>query len=269
MSRKLHKFQTVAEYQAYSASTDYTTPCVAVVEENNVIYYDYGNNKPQVDLSDYKIESQEISVGGDYFGNNAITKVHYIPSGVTDLDYEFSRSLGLQEVTCEIPSGVTSMSQTFFWCQNLVKVPNIPSSVTNMYETFGGCSSLVNFPTIPSGVTEMSYTFYKCTSLVNAPSIPNNVTNMKYTFGGCSNLVNAPSIPNSVTNLDRTFFNCSILKEATLLHTTPPEYFDTLDSCPKLETIYVPDSAVEDYRTATGWLQFADKIKPLSSKPNE
>ena len=31
MSRKLHKFQTVAEYQAYSASTDYTTPCVAVV----------------------------------------------------------------------------------------------------------------------------------------------------------------------------------------------------------------------------------------------
>lgn len=268
MSRKLHKFQTEAEYQAYSASTEYTTPCVALIVDTNVIYYDYGSNKPQVDFSSYKGEFQESSVGGNYFGYNAITKVHYIPSGVTDLDYEFSKCLGLQEVTCEIPSGVTSMSQTFFCCQNLVKVPDIPSSVTNMYETFGICSSLVNFPTIPSGVTEMSYTFYKCTSLVNAPEIPSGVTDMKYTFGGCTSLVNAPSIPNSVTNLDRTFFNCSKLKEATFLHTTPPSYFDTLDSCPKLETIYVPDESVDAYKTATGWSQFSSKFKPLSSKPS-
>ena len=58
MSRKLHKFQTVAEYQAYSASTEYTTPCVAVVEENNVIYYDYGNNMPHPNYTDYKVSSR-------------------------------------------------------------------------------------------------------------------------------------------------------------------------------------------------------------------
>lgn len=244
MSRKLHKFQTVAEYQAYSASTEYTTPCVAVVEENNVIYYDYGNNKPQVDFSSYKGEFQESSVGGDYYGKKAITKINYIPSGTTNLSNAFFQHLSLKEVTCEIPNSVTGMSQTFFICPSLVKVPAIPSSVINMFETFGDCPSLVNFPNIPSGVEEMSYTFYKCKSLVNAPDIPSGVT-----------------------NLDSTFLSCSSLKEVTFLHTIPPTYSETLDNCPSLETIYVPDSALEDYRTATGWLQFASKFKPLSSKP--
>ena len=292
MSRKLHKFQTEAEYQAYSASTDYTTPCVAVVEENNVIYYDYGNNKPQVDLSDFKVEPQEISVGGDYYGGSAITKVHYIPSGITSLNYRFSDWSSLKEVTCEIPSGVTGMIQTFFKCQNLVKVPDIPSSVRDMTNAFANCSSLVNAPNIHSGVEEMYYTFYGCTSIVKAPAIPNSVTSLRSTlracsslvtapeipnsvtsmistFQSCSSLVTAPEIPDSVTNIEATFYNCTKLKEATFLHTTPPSYFDTLDNCQSLETIYVPDSALEDYRTATGWSQFASKFKPLSSKPSE
>ena len=246
MSRKLHKFQTVAEYQAYSASTDYTTPCVALIVDTNVIYYDYGNNKPQVDMSNLKVESQEISVGGDYFGDSAITKVHYIPSSITSLDYEFSNWSSLKEITCEIPDGVTGMIQTFFVCKNLVKVPNIPSSVKDMTNAFANCKSLVNVPNIPSGVIEMYYTFYGCTSLVKSPSIPESATSLRSTLRACS-----------------------ILKEATFLHTTPPSYFDTLYNCPSLESIYVPDESVDAYKTATRWSEFASKIKPLSEKPSE
>ena len=223
MSRKLHKFQTVAEYQAYSASTDYTTPCVAVVEENNVIYYDYGDNKPQADLSDYKLESEETSVGGDKYGNSAITKINYIPSGITSLNYAFSVYSSLEEVTCEIPDSVTDMSSTF-----------------------QGCTSLATAPVIPSGVTNMSYTFAGCSSLVTAPEIPSGVTNMYLAFDGCTSL-----------------------KEVTFLHTTPPSMQSALQGCSSLETIYVPDKSVDAYKTATGWSEFADKIKPLSSKPSE
>ena len=200
MSRKLHKFQTVAEYQAYSASTEYTTPCVAVVEENNVIYYDYGNNMPQVDLSDFKVESQETSVGGNYYGKDAITKVNYIPSGITDLTYGFSSHYSLEDVTCKIPD-----------------------SVISLYGTFDSCLRLVNAPVIQSGITNMGY----------------------------------------------TFFNCPRIKEVTLLPTTPPSYSSTLKGCSSLESIYVPDSAVDAFKTATGWSEFASKFKPLSSKPSE
>ena len=294
MSRKLHKFQTVAEYQAYSASTEYTTPCVALIVDTNVIYYDYGNNKPQADLSDYKGEFQESSVGVDKYGKDAITKINYIPSGVTSLDYAFQNFSSLEEVTCELPSGVTSMyctfngcksivnvleiptgvkdmSSTFKYCSSLVNVPSvIPNSVTKMSNTFYGCKSLVTAPEMPNSITSMDATFTSCESLITAPSvIPDSVTNMSQTFFGCSSLVTAPNIPSSVTNLEHTFRMCSSLKEATFLHTTPPTYNSTLSYCSKLESIYVPDSALEDYRTATGWSQFASKFKPLSSKPSE
>ena len=201
MSRKLHKFQTVAEYQAYSASTDYTTPCVAVVEENNVIYYDYGNNMPQPNYTDFKVSSKSlVSNGGDTYGLGETLCLNYIPSGVTSLERAFSNWSSLEEVTCKIPDGVTNMNSTFY-----------------------GCSSLVTAPVIPSGVTDMSNTFNGCTSL----------------------------------------------KEVTFLHTTPPSYNNTLTDCPKLETIYVPDESVDAYKTATGWSEFASKIKPLLSKPSE
>ena len=176
MSKYLNVFNTLAEYQAFSASTEYVQPNVALVKETNVLYYDFGDNKPQADLSDYKLESEETSVGGDKYGNSAITKVNYIPSGIT---------------------------------------------------------SLAN-------------AFYGYKSLVNAPEIPSGVTDMRYTFGGCTSL-----------------------KEVTFLHTTPPTYSYTLYGCSELESIYVPDEAVDAYKTATGWSQFASKIKPLSSKPSE
>ena len=247
MSKYLNVFNTLAEYQAFSASTEYVQPNVALVKETNVLYYNFGNNKPQLNYTDYKVSSKSlVSDGGDTYGLNEKLCLNYIPSGVTSLESAFSGWTSLEEVTCEIPDGVTTMNNTFY-----------------------GCSSLVTAPEIPSGVTDMEYTFGDCTSLVNAPVIPNSVTNMSYTFNGCTSLVNAPVIPDSVTNMSYTFNGCTSLKEVTFLRTTPPSYNNTLYGCSKLESIYVPDESVDTYKTATGWLKFADKFKPLSDKPTE
>ena len=99
--------------------------------------------------------------------------------------------------------------------------------------------------------------------------IPYSVTGMTSTFRNCTSLVTAPEIPSGVTEMNNTFYYCSSLKEVTFLHTTPPRYNNTLTDCSKLETIYVPDKSVNAYKTATGWLEFASKIKPLSEKPSE
>ena len=139
MSKYLNVFNTLAEDQAFSASTEYVQPNVALVKETNVIYYDYGNNKPQADMSDFKLETEETSVGGDKYGIDAITKINYIPSGVTSLNSAFSNYTSLQEVTCELPSGVKNMYSTFENCTSLVTAPEIPSGVTNMNNTFYGC----------------------------------------------------------------------------------------------------------------------------------
>ena len=269
MSRKLHKFQTEAEYQAYSASTEYTTPCVALIVDTNVIYYDYGNNKPKVDLSDYKGEFQESSVGGDKYGKSAITKINYIPSSITRLDSAFSDLSSIISVP-PIPSSVYYMGYTFSHCSSLRVSPNIPSGVKYMQYAFNNCTSLVTAPELPSGLESISGAFSYCSRLVNAPSvIPSGITSLYETFKGCSSLVTAPDIPSGITDMTYAFTNCSSLKELTLFPTTPPIYSSTLNGCTKLQTIYVPDESVDAYKTATGWLEFADKIKPLSSKPSE
>lgn len=294
MKKHLNILNTVAEYQEYSASTAYSKPNVTYVRENKVLYYDYGDNKPQVDMSNYKGEFQESSVGVDKYGKDAITKINYIPSRVTSLDYAFQNFSSLEEVTCELPSGVTSMyctfngcksivnvleiptgvkdmSSTFKYCSSLVNGPSvIPNSVTKMGNTFYGCKRLLTAPEMPNSITSMDATFTSCESLITAPSvIPDSVTNMSQTFFGCSSLVTAPNIPSSVTNLEHTFRMCSSLKEATFLHTTPPTYNSTLSYCSSLESIYVPDEAVDAFKTATGWSEFASKFKPLSEKPSE
>ena len=166
MSRKLHKFQTVAEYQAYSASTEYTTPCVAVVEENNVIYYDYGNNKPQPNYTDYKVSSRSlVSDGGNTYGLDEKLYLNYIPSGVTSLERAFSNWSSLEEVTCEIPSGVTNMNNTFYGCSSLVTAPEIPSGATSLDYTFSGCSSLKEVTFLQTTPPRYNNTLSDCSKL--------------------------------------------------------------------------------------------------------
>ena len=212
MSKYLNVFNTLAEYQAFSASTEYVQPNVALVKETNVLYYDYGDNKPQPNYTDYKVSSRSlVSDGGDTYGLNEKLCLNYIPSGVTSLEDAFSYWSSLEEVTCEIPDGVTNMYSTFLGCKSLVTAPEIPSRVTDMRGTFQDCSRLVNVPEIPSRVTSLSSTFKGCTNLVNAPVIPSSVTDMYSTFDGCTNLVNAPEMPSGVTDMRYTFQGCSRL----------------------------------------------------------
>ena len=187
MSKYLNVFNTLAEYQAFSASTEYVQPNVALVKETNVLYYDYGNNKPQADMSDFKLETEETSVGGDKYGLDAITKINYIPSRLTSLSSAF---IGFRSIvnSPEIPSGVTSLNSTFQGCSSLVNVPVIPSGVTNMDFTFSNCASLVKAPTIPSGVTRIGYTFQGCTSLKELTLLQTTPPKYTTTLKGCSSL---------------------------------------------------------------------------------
>ena len=69
MSKYLNVFNTLAEYQAFSASTEYVQPNVALVKETNVLYYDYGDNKPHPNYTDYKVSSKSlVSDGGNTYG---------------------------------------------------------------------------------------------------------------------------------------------------------------------------------------------------------
>ena len=91
MSKYLNVFNTLAEYQAFSASTEYVQPNVALVKETNVLYYDYGDNKPQANYTDYKVSSKSlVSDGGDTYGLDEKLCLNYIPSGITSMEDTFN-----------------------------------------------------------------------------------------------------------------------------------------------------------------------------------
>ena len=74
-------------------------------------------------------------------------------------------------------------------------------------------------------------------------------------------------LPSTVTYLGvSTFYKCSALKEIVCEATTPPTLYATqvFEGTHTELAIYVPDEAVDTYKTATNWSQYASRIKPLS-----
>ena len=124
-------------------------------------------------------------------------------------------------------SGVTNMSDMFYYCYFLTSldVSNLnTSNVTNMYGMFNTCSSLTsldlsNFDT--SKVTDMSYMFKDCNlfSLDLSHFDTSKVTNMSGMFADCRSLTTLDLSGwdvSNVTNMNRMFENCRSLETITM-----------------------------------------------------
>lgn len=128
-------------------------------------------------------------------------------------------------------------------------VKNLDTSrVTNMLQMFAYC--------------------YNLTSLDLSHFDMSKVTVTQSMLRGCYLLTNL-ILPSTIKEMDSYFiYECYALTEFTILAETPPTLADTT-SCigPTTTSIYVPDASVDAYKTATNWSTYADRIKPLSSKP--
>ena len=170
----------------------------------------------------------------------------------------FFNCRGLTSVT--IGNSVTSIgSNAFSGCSGLTSI-TIPDNVTSIGgSAFLGCSGLTSI-TIPDSVTSIgSNAFLGCSGLTSI-TIPDSVTSIgDYAFENCSRLTSV-TIGNGVTSIGNYVFeNCSKLKIIRVSATNPPtlgsNVFET-----SLEKIIVPKSAINAYKTAAGWSQYADKI---------
>lgn len=147
-----------------------------------------------------------------------------------------------------IPDSVIEIgSAAFYTCDNLRSV-TMSNNVTEIGPSaFSECHSLTSI-VIPEGVTViMQSSFYGCRSLTSI-IIPEGVTNIrKCAFYNCSGLTSV-TIPTSITSISElAFWNCSGLTELTI----PNNAIIILDDhClpTTLTTLYVPASAVDDYK---------------------
>ena len=191
----------------------------------------------------------------------------------------------------DIPNSVTSIGiQAFYYCRNLTSV-TIPNSVTSIDSSvFSDCNGLTSI-TIPNSVASIGNgAFWNCSSLTSV-SIPNSVIiigngafefcvsltsvdipNSVITIGNeafyrCDALTSV-TIGNSVTRIGYRAFNCDSLTSVTSLNTTPPQSSSDVFSTTTQQraALYVPSSALNEYKVAEGWKEFGNIIPIASPK---
>ena len=151
-------------------------------------------------------------------------------------DYAF-RGCCLTDITIPKNSKLTSIGNgAFESCTSLITI-TIPEGVTSIGKSaFDGCSSLTS-STIPEGVTSIGYGTFRYCSLTDI-TIPEGVTSIeKYAFYGCSSL---------------TAITCHAVIPPTI------ENSNTFNKVPKSIPVYVPVSAVDDYKEADYWKEFTN-----------
>lgn len=278
----------------YSLNADAKT---AEVTKSNVTGDIVIPEKITVDGVDYSV----TSIGYVAFKNcGALTSVK-MPS-VTSIDYgAFQGCLNLTAV--DMPSVTSIGTYAFSSCRNLITV-DMPSVVRMEQLAFELCSSLISVD-IPLVTSINNSVFSNCSSLTSVsmplvtsigpsafkycPSLTSvsmpSVTNIEtWAFDGCSSLtsVGMPSVtriggaafcscpianlslPASLTIIGAGCFTNT--REIALAATTPATLEIGSDVFGKYAVIRVPESAVNDYRTATGWSNYKDQILSMSDK---
>ena len=127
---------------------------------------------------------------------------------------------------------------------------------------FAGCISLKHM-TIPSSIEVINNNlFYNCTSLKTV-NIPSGLTITKFPsdiFNNCVSLTSLIVILEKITSIGmRAFMNCRSLAGVKMLGTIPP----TLDYAVfegATFPIYVPQEAVNTYKSASGWTSVSSRI---------
>ncbi len=180
-----------------------------------------------------------------------------------------------------IPNTVTSIGEeAFFECTGLTSI-TIPNSVTNIGEgAFMECTGLTSI-TIPNSIDSVGiYAFAGCTGLTSI-TIPNSVTSIgDDAFVYCTGLVSVVIGNNNELTIGRSVFEeCESLKKVTCYADVPPtvifESYEgedgtiyrsgAFDTCRLSEmTLYVPVQAVDAYKEAEEWKEFAH-IVPIGA----
>ena len=241
------------------------------------------------------------SIPSRCFVNCKALKTIYLPEVTTLSSYSFANCSSL--TTINAPKITTIGEDCFYGCSELLEA-DFPNATSLGYDAFYNCYKLksVNLPNVTS--TYLSYTFNNCRELetVNIPQVKylstsafsgcdklkkiilQNVQSVdEFSLGYCNEL-SVVCLPNlrsinssysfykdySLTHLIITQEDtiCTLSSSSTFsngcYHFTGTKYDPYNPNGDKDGYIYVPDSLVEQYKSATNWSKWADQIKGLS-----
>ena len=189
-----------------------------------------------------------------FFGCSSLASVD-MPSATSIGEYAFSGCSNLASI--DMPSVTSIGGYAFNGCSSLTSV-DMPSVTSIDSHAFAHCKALtsVDMPSVTS-IGDAAFCF--CSSLTSV-DMPLVTSISSQAFCGCP--ITNLSLPASLTSIGNSCFTAT--KEITLAATTPAVL--GTDAFWKYAVIRVPESAVNDYRTAAGWSNYKDQILSMSDK---
>ncbi len=199
------------------------------------------------------------SIGSEAFINNTLLTDVNLPDTVTSISTSlFSGCINLSEI--DLTNVVTLNNNAFYNCKSLPKVLRLPNATGQFggYAVFSGTG-------IERIVDLGSITSIACV----------NASNTSMAFAGCESLLYCrfPATLKSLKSIGGQ--GGTVFQWNTRIHTIifegiiPPEWTPLCPTNNYVYKVYVPDEALDTYKTATGWVGIASRIYPISELPTE
>ena len=166
----------------------------------------------------------------------------------------------------KLPSGVTGF-KTYNWVYE--EMGNMEMAYTGFVytkETFiSGNEVLIGVDLSNTSISSLdAYFFFHCFSLTSI-TLPESITSLGIScFFDCYSLTSI-TLPEGVTSLgDNCFKDCSSLTLATVLPAIPPTLgMEVFNGVHSTFNIKVRSPYVNDYKTDTNWISYADMISAI------
>ena len=194
-------------------------------------------------------------------------KITALP-GASATTQNFGKKDVLEEVV--LPDTLTTIIEYSFADYKALTKCNIPDSVTEILgHAFSGCSALYYDNLVLNNVTLIKgYAFSGV--LIDKIVLPKIQTFSQSNFRGAFPGRTTPmliDIGEDCTDLGNYLFSYSSEIGITMICRagTPPTIVNPFHAgSAYFEVIYVPDASVTAYKEASGWVDYADRIKPIS-----
>lgn len=172
-----------------------------------------------------------------------------LPSGRTSMEESFQQCPSLVYAPV-LPSGLTNIQSTFYQCTALKEPPIIPSGVQYMYQTFRECTNLEYAPEIPSSVTGINRAFWDCYKITETPLLPEGLIGMASAFRDCHSLVTITNIPTAITSISSAFYNCANIRTSPAIPDNITNISSLFFGCVNLVNAPVIPDGVTDVSSA-------------------
>lgn len=181
------------------------------------------------------------------------------------------------EGSIHIPKDIISIGEgAFRYCHNLSGELVFPETLTTIGSSaFYGCSGLKGDLILPDNIAVIELaTFADCTGFNGKIILPKYLKRIEGKLGyasafeRCYNITGALEIPDGIEYLgDSSLSGLTNISSVFCSSIHPPQagtrMFGNHSSSNIL--IYVPKESLEEYKTANGWSEYADKIHPIEN----